>query len=50
MFATTLIVSPQGAAFNLPDKALFIDRKNGVDIRRTKKIGNSYEIRISPIK
>lgn len=37
----------QGAAFDLPDKAAFIDSRNGVDIRLIEKIGDAYRIRIA---
>ncbi len=40
----------QGAAFDLSGKSLFIDEKNGIEIRIMEKIGDSYKIRISPLK
>jgi hypothetical protein len=40
----------QGAAFNLPDKGLFIDKKKGIEIRLIEKIDYSYKIRISKIR
>jgi len=40
----------QGAAFNLPDKAVFMDKDNGIEIKLIEKIGNAYKIRISKIE
>jgi len=40
----------QGAAFDLPRKSEFIDKKNNIEIRIIEKIGNSYKIRISKIR
>ncbi len=40
----------QGAAFDLPGKEVFIDKKNGIEIRIIEKIGSSYRIRISKIR
>jgi hypothetical protein len=37
----------QGAAFDLPGKEMFIDKKNKIEIRIVDKIGNSFKIRIS---
>jgi hypothetical protein len=37
----------QGAAFDLPGKEVFIDKKNKIEIRIVEKIGDSYKIRIS---
>lgn len=37
----------QGAAFDLPGKERFTDKRNGVEIRIVEKIGDSYRIRIS---
>ncbi len=37
----------QGAAFDLPGKAVFTDKENGIEIRIVEKIGNSYKIRVS---
>jgi hypothetical protein len=39
----------QGAAFDLPGKAEFTDKKNNIEIRIIEKAGNSYKIRISNI-
>jgi M6 family metalloprotease-like protein len=40
----------QGANFDLPGKEVFIDKKNGIEIRLVEKLGDSYRIRISKIK
>ena len=40
----------QGAAFDLPDKAVFTDKDNGIEIRLVEKIGNAYKIRISKVE
>lgn len=40
----------QGAAFDLPDKGVFTDKDNGIEIRLVEKIGNAYKIRISKIE
>jgi hypothetical protein len=40
----------QGAAFDLPGKGVFTDKKNGIEIRLIEKIGDSYRIRISNIR
>jgi hypothetical protein len=40
----------QGAAFSLPGRDVFTDKKNGIEIRIIEKIEDSYRIRISPIK
>lgn len=40
----------QGAAFNLPGKAVFTDKENGIEIRIIEKTGDSYKIRISKIR
>ena len=40
----------QGAPFNLPGKAVFTDKENGIEIRIVEKIGDSYRIRISKTK
>ena len=37
----------QGAAFNLPGKAVFTDKENGIEIRLIEKTGDSYKVRIS---
>jgi hypothetical protein len=37
----------QGAAFDLPGKQVFIDKKNKIEIQIVEKSGNSYKIRIS---
>jgi hypothetical protein len=37
----------QGAAFDLPDRAVFTDPRNGIDIRLIEKIGDAYKIRIA---
>jgi hypothetical protein len=37
----------QGAAFDLPGKEMFIDKKNKIEIRIVEKIGSSFKIRIS---
>jgi hypothetical protein len=36
----------QGAAFDLPGKEVFIDKKNKIQTRIVEKSGNSYKIRI----
>jgi hypothetical protein len=40
----------QGAAFNLTGKAVFVDKKNGIEIRLIEKIDDSYRIRIGKIR
>ncbi len=40
----------QGAAFDLPDKGVFTDKDNDIEIRLVEKIGNAYKIRISKIE
>ena len=40
----------QGAAFNLPGKGVFTDKKNDIGIRIIEKIDDSYRIRISKIR
>jgi hypothetical protein len=40
----------KGAAFDLPGKAEFIDKRNNIAIRLIEKIGTSYKIRISTIQ
>ena len=40
----------QGAAFNLPGKAVFTDKENGIEIRLIEKTGDSYKVRISKIR
>jgi hypothetical protein len=40
----------QGAAFDLPGKAVFTDKENGIEIRIVENIGDSYRIRISKIR
>ena len=40
----------QGAAFDLPGKEVFIDKKNGIEIRIIEKMGSSYRIRISKVR
>lgn len=35
-----------GAAYDLPDNSVFIDRENNIEIRLIEKIGASYRIRI----
>lgn len=47
MNADPAIPHLQGAAFDLPGKGLFTDKKNGIEIRIVEKIGDSYRIRIS---
>jgi hypothetical protein len=37
----------QGAAFDVPGKGVFIDKKNKIEIQIVEKIGDSYKIRIS---
>ncbi len=37
----------QGAAFDLPGKEVFIDKKNEIEIRIVEKIDHSYKIRIN---
>jgi hypothetical protein len=44
------VVYLQGAAFDLPDKDVFTDKENGIEIRIIEKINASYKIRISKIK
>ena len=39
----------QGAAFNLPGKGAFTDKKNGIEIRLIEKMDDSCRIRISKI-
>jgi hypothetical protein len=36
----------QGAAFDLPGKEVFIDKKNKIEIRIVEKTGNIYKLRI----
>jgi hypothetical protein len=36
----------QGAAFDLPGKEVFIDKKNKIEIRIVEKTGNTYKLRI----
>jgi hypothetical protein len=50
MNADPAVPNLKGAAFDLPDKAVFTDKDNGIEIRLIEKIGNSYKIRISKIK
>ena len=50
MDADPSVTDLQGAAFDLPDKAVFTDKDNGIEIRLVEKIGNSYKIRISKVK
>jgi len=40
----------QGAAFNLPGKGVFTDKKNGIEIRIIQKIDDSYRIRVNKIR
>jgi hypothetical protein len=40
----------QGAAFDLPKKGVFTDKKNGIEIRLIEKIGDSYRIRVGKIR
>jgi len=40
----------RGAAFDLPGKGVFTDRKNSIEIRLIEKIDYSYRIRISRIR
>ncbi len=40
----------QGAAFDLPGRGEFVDKKNNIEIRIIEKIGDSYKIRISKIR
>ncbi len=37
----------QGAAFDLPDKAVFTDKQNNLEIRIVEKVGRSYRVRVS---
>jgi hypothetical protein len=37
----------QGAAFDLPGKEVFVDKKNKIEIRIVERIGDSYRVRIS---
>lgn len=39
----------QGAAFDLPDKAEFNDKKNNLRIKIIEKVGNAYRVRIGKI-
>ena len=36
----------QGAAFNLPGRGVFSDKKNGIEIRLVERIGDAFRIRI----
>jgi hypothetical protein len=38
---------PEGAAFDLPGKEVFVDKKNKIEIRIVERIGDSYRVRIS---
>jgi len=40
----------QGAAFDLPGKGVFTDKKNRIEIRIMEKVNDSYRIRISKIR
>jgi hypothetical protein len=40
----------QGAAYHLPGKGVFTDKKDGIEIRLIEKINDSYKIRISKIR
>ncbi|RJR45269.1 MAG: hypothetical protein C4576_12280 [Desulfobacteraceae bacterium] len=46
MNAEPAIPHLQGAAFDLPAKAVFTDRKNGVELRLLERAGDSYRIRV----
>ncbi|HPD57351.1 MAG TPA: hypothetical protein P5294_05925 [Smithellaceae bacterium] len=37
----------QGAAYDLPDQAVFIDKERGVEIKLLEKTGDAYKIRVS---
>ena len=37
----------QGAAFDLLDKAFFVDKDNGIEIKLLEKTGNAYKIRVT---
>jgi len=50
MDADSSIPYLQGAAFDLPDKAVFTDKDNDIEIRLVEKIGNAYKVRISEIE
>jgi hypothetical protein len=50
MNADPIVPYLQGAAFDLPGKEVFIDKKNNIEIRLIEKIGDSYRIRISKIR
>ena len=39
----------EGAAFDVPNKAVFVDRDNGVSIRLLEKVGNAYRIEVAPV-
>ncbi len=40
----------RGAAFDLPNKGVFTDKENGIEIRLVEKVGDSYKIRVSKLK
>ena len=40
----------QGAAYNLPGAARFVDEKNNLEITLVEKIGNAYKLRIAPLR
>ena len=40
----------QGAAYDLPGVARFVDEKNNLEITLVEKIGNAYKLRIAPLR
>ncbi len=39
----------EGAAFDLPNKATFVDRENGIRVQLREKVGRAYRIEVGPV-